>query len=191
MLFKDYMINLIWTSISMDPSLVFYECDQCHLKKEGVAAEALLNQLPSANENAWFSQIDQSEADEYLGSSILIGWRQVVVVGGQHSPINHSTSCLQIRGGRLAGDKVISLICSFIHFSHCAPPQTSYKLIWKLEQWIPKWSAGSFSNVKIWESAKSHWIPMPKTCSKLILIDVSPRQRSEKARELVECRRVR
>ena len=35
----------------MDPSLVFYECDKCHLKKGGVAAEALLN-LPSTNENA-------------------------------------------------------------------------------------------------------------------------------------------
>ena len=116
-----------------------------------------------------------------------------------HSPINHSTSCLQIRPGP-AGDKVISLICSFIHF--CCAPQTSSKLIWKLlfqpeiqeRARIGMGSNGFQIDIPMWiscESASKYWIPFLKTCSKLILIDASPRQRPEKAREQAECRRVR
>ena len=84
-----------------------------------------------------------------LCSSILIGLRRMVVVGGHHSPINHSTSCLQIRGGPAGGQSyfIDLLIYSFL------PLRTTSNFLQThldpLEQWIPNWSAGTFSNVEI------------------------------------------
>ena len=131
-----------------------------------------------------------------VSSSILIGARQVLSVGGNHSPINHSTSCLQIRPGP-AGDKVISLICSFIHF--CAACVASNFLKIDLETRTSREIEMGFIGFQIdiptmWISGKVQTnigFRFNRSCSKLILKDASPRRRSEKAREETECRRVR
>ena len=157
----------------MDPELVFYECDQCHLE-EGRGWLLCRGTPPSIDITQWeFAQIDQWECSicpdwpmrgQYLGSNTLIGeLRQVVVVGRDHSPINHSTSCLQIRLGRPLGTKL------FHWFAHLFI------------------SAANFLKIDLQ--------PFPARVGTLIPFQIDlnafPRQRFEKAQEQAECRLVR